>query len=140
MFSSSGNENSWTSAQAFNKAGGDLKLGPMPMSDDLKMETERVMREQAMIDPSTQYDQMYLQQSVPGLVNPATSDLLPHPPVFKTMDVRREIERIRDARKRIRLEPAVLNGVDINSQQATMVKSRALPSICAYTLHEVGEG
>jgi len=50
------------------------------------------------------------------------------------------VNNVRDARKRIRLEPSVLGNLDINSAQASALKSRALPSICAYTLHDVAEG
>jgi transcription initiation factor TFIID subunit 5 len=133
-------ENAWTSAQAFNLAGGNLKLGPLPISEDLKKETERVLQESAMMDSSGSSDSFSQQQNLAGMISPTTNDLLPHPPTFQTADVRREIERVKDARKRIRLEPSVLGGMDPNSYQATSVRSRALPSICAYTMHEAGEG
>jgi hypothetical protein len=68
------------------------------------------------------------------------SDLLPHPATFKTIDVEREVASVRDARKRIRLEPSVLANIDPNSPQASTLRARALPSICAYTLHDVAEG
>jgi transcription initiation factor TFIID subunit 5 len=76
----------------------------------------------------------------PGLVTPAESELLPHPPAFKTIDIEREVSAVRDARKRIRLDPSALNNIDPNSPQATLQRARALPSICAYTLHDVTEG
>jgi len=57
-----------------------------------------------------------------------------------TVDVDREVNAVRDARKRIRLDPSALSGVDPNSPQAASLKARALPSICAYTLHDVAEG
>ncbi|KAJ6621658.1 TFIID and SAGA subunit [Mycena sp. CBHHK59/15] len=127
--------------QAFNMMR-DLKLGPAPISDELRNETQRVLREQALVDrdPSGQYDVQSIRQPVPGVVAPAESDLLPHPPTFRTIDVEREANHVRDARKRIRLEPSVLTNIDLNSTQAAAVRSRALPSICAYTLHDVAEG
>jgi transcription initiation factor TFIID subunit 5 len=131
---------SYTNPQAFNTAKGELKLGPKPLNEELRLETERTLREHAMLEPSGQYDQSLPQPNVPGLVSPTTSELAPHPPLFKQIDVRREVERVRDARKRIRLEPSVLGNVDINSPQGAAIRSRVLPSICAYTLHDVGEG
>jgi transcription initiation factor TFIID subunit 5 len=132
----------WTNPQAFNSSRGDLKLGPAPVNEELRVEAERLMREQAMVerDPSASYDAPFLQPSVPGLMSPATTELPPHPPSFRTIDVRREVEKVRDARKRIRLEPSALAGVDLESAQGTALRSRALPSVCMYTLHDVGEG
>lgn len=134
---------SLSSPQAFNASKGDLKLGPAPISEDLRAEAERVLREQAMVerDPSASYDIQFPRPAIlPGMVTPSEIDLLPHPVTFKTMDVEREVNNVRDARKRIRLEPSVLGNIDINSPQASTLKSRALPSICAYTLHDVAEG
>ncbi|KAJ3552076.1 hypothetical protein NM688_g4350 [Phlebia brevispora] len=125
---------------AFNASKGELKLGPAPISEELRAETERVLREQAMVDrdPAAQYDINYLRPQPPaGVTSPATTDLLPHPPLFKTIDVKREVEKVRDARKRIRLDPSALQSANASLPQA---RSRALPSICTYTLHDVGEG
>lgn len=113
------------------------------MSDELRAETEKTLRDQAMIDrdPYAQNDVNNVRPvPVPGLVAPTTADLPPHPPTFKTVDIQREVERVRDARKRIRLEPSALSAVDANSPQAAAARQRALPSICAYTLHDVPEG
>jgi len=134
---------SLTNPQAFNASKGELKLGPLPIPEELRVETERVLREQAMVDrdPAAQYDMHYIRPlNLPGVTAPVESDLPPHPPVFKTTDVKREVEKVRDARKRIRLEPSALTNVDMNSPQASAAKARALPSICAYTLHDVAEG
>jgi transcription initiation factor TFIID subunit 5 len=133
----------FNNAQAFNQSKGELKLGPAPLQDDLKSEAERVLREQAMVDrdPTSQYDLHYLQPpALPGTTAPTLSELLPHPPNFKTVDVKREVERVRDARKRIRLEPSTLSNVDHDSPQAATLRARALPSVCAYTIHNVPEG
>lgn len=130
-------------AQSFNVSRGELKLGPAPISEELQTEKERVLREQAMVDhdPNSQYDLQYARPAPPpGVVSPSLADLPPHPPSFKTVDVKREVEKVRDARKRIRLEPSVLNSVNVNTPQGAAARSRALPSICAYTLHDIGEG
>lgn len=127
----------------FNISKGELKLGTPPISEDLRTETERVLREQAMLDrdPNAQYDIHFSRpQVVPGVISPTEADMLPHPPSFKTIDVQREVEKVRDARKRIRFEPSTLTSVDLGSAQGAAARARALPSICTYTLHDVGEG
>jgi transcription initiation factor TFIID subunit 5 len=128
---------------AFNASKGELKLGPAPISEELRAETERVIREQSVLDrdPNAQYDLQFLRPpAVPGVISPTESDMLPYPQSFKTVDVQREVEKVRDARKRIRLEPSALSSVDMNSVQGGAARARGLPSICAYTLHDVGEG
>ncbi|KAJ7786239.1 TFIID and SAGA subunit [Mycena metata] len=116
---SNGGTANLTNPQAFNIMRGDLKLGPAPISDELRAETQRVLREQAVLDRE-QYDMQ--RQAIPGVVSPAEADLLPHPPTFRTMD------------------PSLLATADLNSAQGATVRARALPSICAYTLHDVPEG
>lgn len=92
-------------------------------------------------DPNVHLDLALLRpQPFAGMTAPTEADMLPHPPSFKTIDVEREVNAVRDARKRIRLEPSALNGVDPNSPQGSALRARALPSICAYTLHDVAEG
>lgn len=132
-----------TNPQAFNASKGPLKLGPPPLQEELRTETERVLREKAMLDRdlNAQYDVPYTRPLVaPGLTAPTEADLLPRPPAFKSTDVEREVSIVRDARKRIRLEPSVLGNVDPNSPQASTLRPKALPSICSYTLHDVAEG
>ncbi|KAG6331995.1 hypothetical protein ID866_7098 [Astraeus odoratus] len=125
----------------FNASKGELKLGATPLPEDLRAETERVLREQAMLDrdPGAQYDAYMRPQTAAGIVSPTEADLLPHPPSFKTVDVQREVEKVRDARKRIRFDPSTLNSTESSSTQGP-ARARALPSICAYTFHDVGEG
>ena len=125
--------------RAFNASAGQLKLGPVPLSEDF----QTAIKEQAMIDRelSTSYDFNYnIQPTVPGTMAPTIGELLPHPPTFKTLDVRREVERVRDERKRIRLEPSALTAVGVNSPAAATYRASALPSVCIYTMHDVPEG
>lgn len=131
-----------TDPQVFNSSTGELKLGPAPVPEELRDEAERILREQSMVEQgaAAQYENFNLRPTVPGVISPAESDLPPLPPSFKTVDVRREVERVRDGRKRIRLEPSALTSVDVNSPQSGAARARALPSICAYTLHDAGEG
>lgn len=140
---SNGTSTPFTNPQAFNSAAGELKLGPAPISEELRAEAEKSLREQAMMDrdPTAQYDnQLIRPTTVAGIVSPTTADLLPHPPTFKTVDVRREVEKVRDARKRIRLDPSTHTASDGNNTQGTAARQRSLPSVCAYTLHDVHEG
>ncbi len=106
------------------------------MDEALRAETERRLRE------ISSQDTMDARPTVPaGLISPTAADMLPRPPLFKTVDVRREVERVRDERKRLRLEPSVLAmEKDPASSTVNAVRARALPSMCAYTLYDIGEG
>ena len=92
-----------------------------------------------------------------GLLAASITDLPPQAPTFRTVDVKREVQRIRDARKRIRLDPSLLNGsaatssafsssvrdASINTlgeQGANAARVAALPSVCAYTFHDADDG
>jgi transcription initiation factor TFIID subunit 5 len=147
LIPSSGSSNTTvtTNPQTFNAFRGALKLGPMPLPEDLRSETERVLREQAVVDRDipAQYDLHYARPAaVPGLISPMEGELLPHPPTFKVVDIKREVEKVKDARKRIRLEPSVMSSLssNANSAQVSAIRGRALPSICAYMLHDVPDG
>ncbi|KAH9837181.1 TFIID and SAGA subunit [Rhodofomes roseus] len=128
---------SFTNAQSFNASKGELKLGMPAMSEELRTETDRALRDQALVerDPGVHDDLKILYnrptQETGGVPQ---SELPPYPPSFRTMDIKREVEKVRDARKRIRLERT-----EVRTTQG-VVKNQPLPSICAYTLHDVGEG
>lgn len=136
--------------QTFNASRGSLKLGPLPIDDTLRQEAERRLREQQMngFDPEvsggSQYDLPFPFGVVPvGIMAPTGNELLPRPPQFRTFDIQREMDRVRDARKRIKLDPSSLSGdIDIHGfdRQSTAARARALPSICAYTLHDAADG
>ncbi|KAG8934894.1 Transcription initiation factor TFIID subunit 5 [Tulasnella sp. 418] len=142
------------SPAAFNQARGQLKLGPMPLDQGLLDETQRTLREEAEseasltdgmngVEPTGKRRLTVNTGHDPTLVAPSASDLLPRPPSFKAIDVKREVEKVRDARKRIRLEPSTLSGSDVElglDRAALFAKSGALPSICAYTFHDAADG
>ncbi|EPQ29688.1 uncharacterized protein PFL1_02908 [Pseudozyma flocculosa PF-1] len=99
-----------------------------------------------------------------GLLAPQLTDLPPQAPTFRTVDVKREVQRVKDARKRIRLDPSLLtakattggapsthsfrfsSGVrdaSINAlgeEGARAARHAALPSVCAYTYHDADDG
>lgn len=74
-----------------------------------------------------------------GLLAASLTDLPPQAPTFRTIDVKREVQRIRDARKRIRLDPSLLTS-PIPTPLADSARVAALPSICAYTFHDADDG
>ncbi|KAL7009538.1 Transcription initiation factor TFIID subunit 5 [Cystobasidiomycetes sp. EMM_F5] len=125
-----------------------LKLGPMPADPKLDREVQRILSSEAarpqangtlhLIDSSDNESK----PSTSTLSPIAQSDLPPYPPSFRTVDVRREVEKVREARKRIRLGPLV----DDNSPRAlvssTTDQSQArfsLPSVCMFTVHDSGD-
>lgn len=119
---------------AFNSSKGELKLGPAPIDDALSEETRRIVREQG----ESISDESDPKPTNGNLVSPQPSDMLPLPTTFRTIDIKREVEKIRDARKRIRLDPTLLTQEkDGSGSQSAGTRARALPSICAYTLHDV---
>ncbi|KAL5534287.1 hypothetical protein ACEPAG_749 [Sanghuangporus baumii] len=144
--SGGGNKRPLIDASAYNLSRGDLKLGPPPIDEALQNEIERVYREQMLAGPEHELSAQDLQLLRPaapsGLTAPQPSDMPPLPPSFRTIDVKREVERIRDVRKKIKLEPSALTPLekDSTSPQAGAARARALPSICCYTLHDVGDG
>jgi transcription initiation factor TFIID subunit 5 len=148
LVSSGPNQSASSDATAFNSARGPLMLGLLPLSEDLEREAEKVLRDEATSDPHASQTlntdlQLLRPTQAPGLSEPTASDALPLPPTFKAIDVRREVERVRDTRKRIRLDPSQLSGQARNASsigpQVAMSRARSLPSICAYTLHDTSE-
>ncbi|GAK68117.1 WD40 repeat-like protein [Moesziomyces antarcticus] len=89
-----------------------------------------------------------------GLLAAGIDDLPPQAPTFRTVDVKREVQRIRDARKRIRLDPSLAtsgaatftSGVRdaavnaLGESGANAARVAALPSVCAYTFHDADDG
>lgn len=124
-------------AAAFNASKGELKLGPVPLDDGLRAEADRLL----IRDMTPQEIFTLRTTAAAGVTSPSVSDLPPHPPLFRTIDIKREVEKVRDARKRIRLEPSTLAlEKDSSGTLVAAARARALPSICAYTLHDVGDG
>lgn len=88
-----------------------------------------------------------------GLVAPSASDLPPYPPSFRTLDIKREVELVRAARKRIRLGPEAYEaGATGGAATAGKTKASATgagaadvgggvgkPSVLLCTVHDAGE-
>jgi transcription initiation factor TFIID subunit 5 len=150
-------------------AGPQLKLGAqIPLSEKLQIEVEREVRElDKEVDADTNEMQKAnaekLNSAQKGLLQPAYSDLPPQPPVYRVMDIEREVARIRDARKALRFSlslnatkndasttslagPSFMSGVrdasfnGLGEEGAKAARTAALPSICAYTYHDADDG
>jgi transcription initiation factor TFIID subunit 5 len=111
-----------------------LKLGQHPRDPKLEKEVDRVLRETGD-EPSPP------QRAQPGITPPTREDGPPLPPSFRVADVKREVERIREARKRIRLGPEAYAGPEVMlASHHEMPKdakfSAAKPSVCLFTMHD----
>lgn len=138
-----------------------LKLGPMPIDPKLSKEVQRTLQAQGLAKTpgdaemqveggSTSADtgntaagSSSATYAIPP-VNPA--DLPPYPPSFRTIDVKREVEKIKEARRRIRLGP---NPAASTSSDGKLTVSALggpasqakynLPSVCMFTLHDTND-
>ncbi|KAH7104667.1 WD40 repeat-like protein [Auriculariales sp. MPI-PUGE-AT-0066] len=134
--------------QAFNSMRKDLRLGLPAMDDGLRDEVERKLREDAAIgepgpngapgafNPPVQIPRPFMPPPN-GHPAPTSTEQLPMPPSFKTVDVRREVEKIMDAQKRIRLDHT---GYIADNDPQGLLRARAIPSICAYTFRDAADG
>ncbi|KAM0748491.1 WD40 repeat-like protein [Meredithblackwellia eburnea MCA 4105] len=152
----------------------ELKLGPAPLDQKVQREVTRATAEKAplaptsssadatepssSLDPSTTTDTQGTSgtaaTSVPAnedpnalgaeLISPTASDLPPYPSTLRTIDVAREVEKVREARKRIKLGgeayqrsagTLALAGAHGNPAQGEAAK----PSVCLFTIHDAGD-
>ncbi|CEH13915.1 Transcription initiation factor TFIID, subunit TAF5 (also component of histone acetyltransferase SAGA) [Ceraceosorus bombacis] len=77
------------------------------------------------------------------LIQPQYADLPPQAPLFRSVDVEREVARMRDARKAIRFGPiaeAQIKEENLNAAEGPAPRIATLPSICAYTYHDAEDG
>ncbi|PLW39513.1 hypothetical protein PCASD_07699 [Puccinia coronata f. sp. avenae] len=139
-----------------------LKLGPAPKDPKLLREVSKILAQEeapaksaesgdipdgeiadvAMADgtKSTVHQSNppatpIIPEAVPSnsdLIPPTNADLLPYSNNFKTLDLRREVESIREARKRIRLGPEAFRDKQVE-------KEVWKPSVCAFTIHDAGQ-
>lgn len=81
---------------------------------------------------------------LPELVSPFPAELPPYPTTLRTIDVAREVEKVREARKRIKLgAEAYAPGAGGPTAQLPGGKREmgeaAKPSVCLFTVHDAGE-
>ncbi|PWN25119.1 WD40 repeat-like protein [Jaminaea rosea] len=73
------------------------------------------------------------------LIQPTVADLPPQAPLFRSVDIMREVAKLRDARKSLRIDPSLPASSSSGSTTTPWMRRAALPSICAYTYHDVGD-
>lgn len=133
------------SPAAFNASQPTLKLGLPPLGEKLREEVKKILKTDRVASAmDIDLDEKEKDDGADGkaLVVPKDDDLLPMPINFRTFDVQREVSRIVDSRKRLRLGPTA--GPSMAAPEAKWeagVEGRVvLPSICAYTFEDNGEG
>lgn len=83
-----------------------------------------------------------------GLLEPTLADLPPQPTTFRTVDLLREVERVRDARKCLRIDPKLApepaTADAASARQSTkwqgVPRTVGLPSVCMYTYFDAEDG
>lgn len=85
------------------------------------------------------------QPNLPELMSPFPAEMPPYPTALRTIDVMREVEKVREARKRIRLgaeaytAPANDAVVPVPGQNKDKAAVAAKPSVCLFTVHDAGD-
>lgn len=132
-----------------------LKLGPMPIDPKLSKEVQRTLQTQGLGKSSEeagmQVDSAMGKASGGGssatyAIPPVNaSDLPPYPPSFRTIDVKREVEKIKEARRRIRLGPTASSSTSDGKLSVAALGGPAsqakynLPSVCMFTMHDTSD-
>ena len=154
-------------------AGPQLKLHPrIPLAEDLQDEVEHVLREEqnqilrqqgkeplpprlpATMDEDEEGSRAQSAQpeEAPNpddpsadLIAPTLAELPPHPTTYRTIDLLREVERVRDARKCLRIDPKL--AAEAASGNAAkpeawpgIQRTVGLPSVCMYTFYDAEDG
>lgn len=140
-------------------AGPRLKLGSkIPLSEKLQVEVDKGSKaEEAREGSGTSPASRQGEKST--LLQPEYGDLPPQAPVYRTVDIEREVARLRDARKALRFDlslnsntvdslsgPSFLAGVrdpsfnGMGEEGAKAARVAGLPSVCTYTYHDAVDG
>lgn len=86
------------------------------------------------------------QDGASDLLGPTLADLPPQPSMFRTVDLLREVERVRDARKCLRIDPklppesATAGDAKPPSEWEGVPRTVGLPSVCMYTFYDAEDG
>lgn len=78
------------------------------------------------------------------LVSPFPGELLPYPSTLRTIDVAREVEKVREARKRIKLGAEGFKNSDgrvvvAGDKNEALRSEVGKPSVCLFTVHDAGD-
>lgn len=114
----------------------DVRLGQVPVFGKLAEEVARAIKAEDPDGPPVPTDgSPLIEVSTPAegqaaLDPPFPGERVPYPSGFRTIDVAREVERVREARKRIRL------GGEAYGREGG---AAAKPSVCLFTVHDAGD-
>ncbi|WFC98899.1 Transcription initiation factor TFIID subunit 5 [Malassezia yamatoensis] len=134
-----------------SKAEDNQPSTPQPESRSRSSSRSRSVAPSAR-DDSTVPEDMDVSQPVSdhsaGLHEATFADLPPQPSAFRTVDLLREVERVRDARKRLRIDPrlapepasATGEAAQHASQWPGVPRTVGLPSVCMYTFYDAEDG
>jgi transcription initiation factor TFIID subunit 5 len=147
-----------TAAEEFNAANAGLKLGIPGPEGGLREEVEKVLQEDQMHSLQMSNAPIPHHLTTPDLRSliqppgnghpvPSSTDSPPMPPNFRTIDIKREVEKVRDIRRRIKLDTTAFNAMERKEfsmngfdQRQVAARQKALPSICCYTFRDAPEG
>ncbi|KAH8920235.1 WD40 repeat-like protein [Atractiella rhizophila] len=129
-----------------------VKLGPAPLEPKFKREVLRELEEPYEVDSSLSAEVAPPPDQL-SWVSPQPGELPPYPATFKIVDVAREAEAIRQARKRIRLSAEAFEkdesrvnervfaayGVMGRKKTKGEKEEGKKPSVCMFTIHDAGE-
>lgn len=120
----------------------ELKLGAPHMDVKLSKEVNRRLTDEderaGIVAPVVVAEEEVVEGSgLPALISPFPAELPPYPVTLRTIDVAREVEKVREARKRIKLDPSAF--VDTGATDPLETAGAAKPSVCLFTLHDAGE-
>lgn len=73
------------------------------------------------------------------LVSPFPAEIPPYPSTLRTIDVAREVEKVREARKRIKLGAEAFQLGGAQGLGKEKVAEAAKPSVCLFTVHDAGD-
>lgn len=118
-----------------------LKLGQASREPRFEKDMQRVLRnsgEDPTLPPGPGESAAEDPDDENALEAPAQGQGLPYPGGFRVADVQREVEKVREARKRIRLGPeAFLNDGSVDPKEAQkQLLPTAKPSVCLFTVHD----
>lgn len=114
----------------------DLKLGPALVDPKLTREVQRETTTDIGANTGSADDVVATDSTLTHLISPQPHETLPYPMTLRTLDVAREVEKVREGRKRIKLGAeafTLVEGAEVK------VGGAARPSVCLFTLHDTGD-
>lgn len=128
-----------------------MKLGPAIVDPKLDKEVTRIIKnEDALPDamPGTgETDPIVIdfvdpdlpESGLTPLISPQPFEIPPYPVTLRTLDVSREVEKVRESRKRIKLGGLAYSNLPNPVTGELTDTGVGKPSVCLFTIHDVGE-